>query len=331
LKHSTATDRQPNYIRVTHADQHATLAHFRLGEGRRRILIIAGIHGREHGGIQAAYELLERLVNRHLYGRIDLLPVCNPLAYDAETRFTPGSDRDMARSFTASAPSNLTEALSHAVLSLAEEAEVVLNLHSAGNARYLPHVMFYREQDAEFAASLGLPFAIKRGAPETLKHHIASRLRPEQRTVTLELGGGTVAFPEDVSLGVDRLLAFLGRSGFLGSGDYEREATPPDMIWLTDARQSVRAPGEGAFYTDTEPGLDFAEGEPFGFWVGLDELRPHSLLAPTTGKLVYLRKRNRVPGGGNVAMFLPTNGSTVRGSAGTSRMRRSTRYHEEET
>jgi hypothetical protein len=80
------------------------------------------------------------------------------------------------------------------------------------------------------------------------------------------------------------------------------------MIWLTDARQFVRAPGDGAFYSDTEPGGDFSEGEPFGFWVGLQALYPHSLLAPTTGKLVYLRKRNRVPGGGNVAMFLPANG-----------------------
>jgi predicted deacylase len=271
------------------------------------------VHGREHGGIQAAYELLEQLADRPLLGRIDVLPICNPLAYDAETRFTPGSDRDMARAFTLSTPSNLTEALSHAVLSLAEEAEVVVNLHSAGDARYLPHAMFYREQDAEFAASLGFPFAIKRGTPETLKHHIVSRLGPEQRTVTLELGGGTVAFPKDVSLGVDRIVAFLGRSGFLGSGDYGREPTPPDMIWLNDARQFVRAPGEGAFYTHTKPGVDFAEGETFGFWVGLDDLRPHPLLAPTSGKLIYLRTRNRVPANGNVAMFLPARGPVTAG------------------
>jgi predicted deacylase len=308
LTYSIATDSQPNYIQVTYADQKARLAHFRLGQGERRALIIAGVHGREHGGIQAAYELLQALVKRPLHGRIDVLPVCNPLAYEAETRFTPVSDRDMARAFTLSAPRNLTEALSHAVLRLAEKAEVVINLHSAGDARYLPHTMFYRKQDAEFAASLGLPFAIKRGTPETLRHHIASRLHAEQRTVTLELGGGTVAFPKDVSLGVDRILAFLGRSGFLEPGDHEREPTPPHMIWLSDARQFVRSPGEGAFYTHTKPGADLAEGEPFGYWVGLNDLRPYPLLAPTTGKLIYLRTRNRVPAGGNVAMFLPTGG-----------------------
>jgi len=113
----------------------------------------AGVHGGEHGGIQAAYELLERLANVRLHGQVDVLPVCNPLAYAAGTRFTPGSDRDMARAFTPARPADLTEA-------------------------------------AEWVASLGFPFVIKRGTPETLAHHIASRLRPEQRTATLELGGG---------------------------------------------------------------------------------------------------------------------------------------------
>jgi predicted deacylase len=231
------------------------------------------------------------------------------MAYDAETRFTPGNDRDMARAFISGRPKDLTESLSHTVLSLAKEAEVVLNLHSAGDARYVPHAMFYREQDARFAGSLGFPFAIKRGTPETLRHHISSRLGPEQRTVTLELGGGTVAFSRDVKLGVDLILAFLGRSGLLESGDFTREPTPPDRVWLTDARQYVRAPGEGAFYSHARLGADYDEGEPIGFWVGLEDLRPHPLLAPADGKLIYLRTRNRVPGGGNVAMFLPILGT----------------------
>ncbi len=138
-----------------------------------------------------------------------------------------------------------------------------------------------------------------------LAHRIASRLRPGQRTVTLELGGGIVAFPEDVALGVELIMAYLGRSDFLGPGDYEREPTPPDMIWLTDARQLVYAPGEGAFYTHAQLGADFTAGERFGFWVGLDDMRPHPILAPVTGKLVYLRTRNRAPHGATLAMFLP--------------------------
>jgi predicted deacylase len=241
----------------------------------------------------------------HLRGQVDVLPVCNPMAYAAETRFTPGSDRDMARAFTASEPVDISEAIAQAIMSLAEEAEVILNLHSAGEARYLPHVLFYREEDAAWAASLGFPFAIKRGTPESLAHHIFSYLRPGQRTLTLELGGGTIVFPDDVSLSVDLIAAFLGRSGFLEPGDYEREPTPPEMVWMSDARLLVYAPGEGAFYPHTQPGADFAVEEPFGFFVELEDLHPRPMLAPTTGKLIYLRTRNRVPKGGTLAMFLP--------------------------
>jgi predicted deacylase len=321
----TFTGLKPEYIHVRFADREADLIHYRLGQGERRALIMAGVHGREHGGIQAAYELLERLAAMSLRGRIDILPVCNPMAYAAESRFTPGSERNMTLAFTAGPPGDLTEALSQAVLALAKGAEIVLNLHSAGEARYLPHVIFYRPEDTEWAASLGLPFVIMRRGLEAIPNHIAARLQPEQRTVTLELGGGIVAYPEDVAVGVEAVLALLGRSGFLEPGDYEREPTPPHLIYMYDARLLVRAPAEGVFYTQARLGANFSWGEPFGFWVPLDGLQPQPVLcpesveglaegpcpepaeglAPEAGKLIYLRTRNRVSQGETLAMFLP--------------------------
>lgn len=299
------TGLKPEYIHIRFADREADLTHYRLGPGESRALIMAGVHGREHGGVQAAYELLERLAAMPLRGRIDILPVCNPMAYAAESRLTPGNERDMSLAFTPGPPCDLTEALSQAMLALAEGTEMVLNLHSAGPARYLPHVIFYRPEDAEWAASLGLPFAIMPHRLDALPNHIAARLRPEQRTVTLELGGGIVAYPEDVMVGVEAVLALLGRSGFLEPGDYEREPTPPELIYMYDARLFVRAPAEGGFYSHTWPGADFLPGEPFGFWVPLDGLQPRPVLAPEAGKLIYLRTRNRVSQGETLATFLP--------------------------
>ena len=95
---------KPDFIHVEFVEQATELAHYRLGPGDGtvpRVLIIAGVHGREHGGVQTAYELLERLSGLPLQGRIDVLPVCNPLAYAAETRFTPGSNVDMQHGNTA--------------------------------------------------------------------------------------------------------------------------------------------------------------------------------------------------------------------------------------
>jgi len=296
---------EPEIIPVKFADQQADLVHYHLGQGERHVLIMAGVHGWEHGGVQAAYELLEQLAAQPLRGQVHILPVCNPLAYAAESRLTPYSERNMSLAFTPDPPRDLTEALSQAVLALAERTEMVLNLHSAGPARYLPHVMFYRPEDAEWAASLGLAFAIMPCGLDDMPDHIAARLEPEQRTVTLELGGGLVAYPEDVAAGVEAVLALLARSGFLEPGNYEREPTPSELIYLHDTRLFVRAPNEGGFYTQARLGANFLQGEPFGFWVPLDGLQPQPVVAPEAGKLVYLRTRNRVSQGQTLAMFLP--------------------------
>jgi predicted deacylase len=227
------------------------------------------------------------------------------MAFNAETRFTPGDDRDMARAFTHDPPKDLTEALSHAILKFAEKSELVLNLHSAGDARYLPHVIFYRLEDAKQAAKMGFPFAIKRGTPETLIHHIASHMRSDQITVTLELGGGTVAFTDEVDQGVQLILANLRRLNILPAVQYRIDPTPADQVWLSDQRKFVRAPGEGAFYTHALLGTDFVKGQSFGYWIGLEDYKPSLIAAPVDGKLIYLRTRNRVPSGETLAMFLP--------------------------
>lgn len=299
---------RPETIHVKFAEQEVDLVRYQLGSnanGDRRVLIMAGVHGREHGGIQTAYEVLQRLSDRSLHGRIDVLPVCNPLAYAAETRFTPHSGRNMTRSFCNGSPADITEALAQAVLRVAKTAQVVLNLHSAGEARYLSHAIYYRTQDTDWVARLGLPFIIKRRGLDELPGHIATRLSPEQRTVTLELGGGVVSFPEEVALGSEVILALLGQMGFLGPGEYERSPTPLQKIYLYDARTLLRAPSEGAFYTHFQPGADLEENEPFGFWVPLDGLHPQPVRSPITGQLIYVRTRNRVPSGHTLGMFLP--------------------------
>ncbi len=79
----TCTRSEPEYVRVKFADQEARLINYHLGQGQRRVLIIGGVHGWEHGGVQAAHELLKRLASMPLRGRIDILPVCNPQAYAA--------------------------------------------------------------------------------------------------------------------------------------------------------------------------------------------------------------------------------------------------------
>jgi hypothetical protein len=59
---------EPEIIPVKFAYQQADLVHYHLGQGERRVLIMAGVHGWEHRGVQATHELLEQLAARLLWG-----------------------------------------------------------------------------------------------------------------------------------------------------------------------------------------------------------------------------------------------------------------------
>ncbi len=302
---------KPDAIAVDFGGQQVTLPHYRLGQGPRRGLIVAGIHGREHSSIQVAYDLVAHLKNTALKGAIDIVPVANPLAYASETRESLEDGLNLGQSFVASEPRSITEAMAVAIRRLVEGAEWVLDLHSAGEARYLPHVIFAREADADMAAAMGLPFAILRrrtreGAREGSLSWAAAQAGT--RGLALELGGGIAAFPEDVARGLLTVLAFLARQGFLEASDRATAPTAPDRVYLDDVRVFVRAPGEGAFYPRTTLGAVLDPGQELGMWVALDTLQPTPIVAPRRGWLIYLRIRCRAPAGATLAMLLPEPG-----------------------
>ncbi|UCC77965.1 MAG: succinylglutamate desuccinylase/aspartoacylase family protein [Anaerolineales bacterium] len=295
-------------IAVEFEGQRVTLPHYRSGQGSRRGLIVAGIHGREHTSIQVAYDLVAQLENAALKGVIDIIPVANPLAYAAETRESLLDGLNLGQAFAASEPRSITSAIAVAIRGLVEGAEWVLDLHSAGEARYLPHVIFARAKDADMAASLGLPFAILRrrtreGAREGALSWAAAQAGT--RGLALELGGGIAVFPEDVARGLQTVIAFLGQQGFLEAGDSATAPTARVCVYLDDVRVFVRAPGEGAFYPCTKLGAVLDRTQELGMWVALDTLRPTSVVAPCRGKLIYLRIRCRTPDGATLAMLLP--------------------------
>jgi predicted deacylase len=302
---------KPGAIAVEFEGQQVTLPRYRLGQGPRRGLIVAGIHGREHTSIQVAYDLAAHLEDAPLQGAIDIVPVANPLAYASETRQSLEDGLNLGQAFVASEPRSMTEAIAVAMRKLVEGAEWVLDLHSAGEARYLPHVIFGREADADMAAAMGLLFAILRrrtreGAREGSLSWAAAQAGT--RGLALELGGGIAVFQEDVTRGLQTVLAFLARQGFVQASDCTTAPTAPERVYWDDVRVFVRAPGDGAFYPRTTLGTVLDAGQELGMWVALDTLQPTTIVAPCRGWLIYLRIRCRTPAGATVAMLLPERG-----------------------
>ncbi len=283
---------------------------YRLGTGSRRALVVAGVHGWEHSGIRVAYELAERLTNLSLRGCVDILPIANPEAFGAETRETPSDGRNLGESFaglTGNETASPTAVIACKILELAGGCNHLLDLHSAGEARYLAHALFIKQEDGSLAAAAGLPFALlrRRSREGALCGTLVQAARSMGvKALALELGGGIETFREDIELGVRSVLSLLARWGYLQK-ELLLPRTAPDKIYLRDERKFVRAGEEGAYYPGIEVGKMVEIGKRIGVWIPLGDFKPRATVAPESGTLVYSRIRCRSHKGDTLAMLLP--------------------------
>jgi predicted deacylase len=285
--------------------------------GSPRLLIVAGVHGREHSGIQTAYALVERLSQLSgLRGTIEILPLANPESFAAERRENPVDGRNLGECFSrpstpgssaAEGQPSQSEAIARAILSQLTGCSHLLDLHSAGEARYLPHALFFRQEDARSAAAAGLPFALLRrrtreGAVSGMLSQAAiARGIP---ALTLELGGGITTWIADIDAGIRGILSLLACWKYVAWKKVS-VPTPPERVYMQDNRIFIRAWEEGAFYPSCEPGKELQEGERIGTWVSLKSLDAVPVVAPEGGSLIYLRSRCRTHRGDTLAMLLP--------------------------
>jgi predicted deacylase len=289
-----------------------------IDPGTPRILITAGIHGRENGGIRTAYALMETLTGVcELRGLVDVLPVANPESYAAETRTNPVDGKNLGECFNGCGvaeqtpdlnASGQTEAIARAILARLDRCTHLLDLHSAGEARYLPHALFFREEEAPSAAAAGLPVALLRkttregAAVGMLSRSAAHRGIP---ALVFELGGGITIWPEDVGVGVRAILSLLAYWNYL-SPRHASEPTAPNQVYTQDIRTFIKAEEEGVFYPSAEPGRVLGKGDRIGTWVSLENLEAEPVVAGAEGTLLYLRSRCRTHRADTLAMVLPT-------------------------
>jgi predicted deacylase len=241
---------------------------------------------------------------------IDVLPVANPESFAAETRNNPLDGKNLGECFSDIGNGACqTEAIARSILAQLDGCAHLLDLHAAGEARYLPHALFFRKEDAPSAMASGLPVAVlrkmtKEGATAGMLCQAAS-LRGIP-ALALELGGGITTWPKDVDTGVRAILSLLAHWNYLSPG-FALEPTLPERVYLQDNRSFIRAEEEGIFYPAGEPGQVLEKGDRLGIWVSLTNLEANSVATVQEGILLYLRSRCRTRRGDTLAMVLPGN------------------------
>ena len=126
--------------------------------------ISAAIHGDEAVGVEILYHLRQRLDPASLRGRVLLLPVANPLAYQANTRNTPLDMTNLNRVFPGDPAGWFTE---HLADSITRRFLLVLvayvDLHAGGAYPTVDYVYVFT--DERLSRSFGSRYLYRSAQP----------------------------------------------------------------------------------------------------------------------------------------------------------------------
>ena len=152
--------------------------------------ICASIHGDEVTPVEAIRRLLDDAELDDLSGKLIVVPVVNPLAFQSHTRHTPQDMQNLNRVFPGDANGWLTEQLGRRFVDeFLHDLDVLLDLHAGGALATVDYA--YIDNDEELSRSFDTPILYRGpGYQGTLSGEAMSR---GIRCVVTEFGGGLIA------------------------------------------------------------------------------------------------------------------------------------------
>ena len=226
------------------------------------LIAAAGVHGDEYEGPRALWQIADELAPPSLSGSVIALPICNPWAFAAGVRATPGriDGVNLARTFPGDSQGSPTPRLAAALLSFVTRLRpaVFIDLHSGGaRYRFLPVVGYRRglgdtTRARAAARAFGLPALWElRDHPGTFN---AETARCGITTLGVEMTGAGGCLDEDVAADREGILNLLRWMGML------RDKPAPEVpgpFWRTT---EVSAPSGGYAVVERQVGERVASG-----------------------------------------------------------------------
>lgn len=221
------------------------------------------IHGNEPTGTHAVMELARRYSDGNFRGRLLLLPVANPIAFEANLRSTPMDSLNLNRVFPGDPEGWITEQLAALITEeFLNKIDVYVDLHSGTDRPTVDYI--YINNDEALSRSFGSTLLYKpaEGRAGTVYEATSKSVTKGRGVpgVTVELGGGVIDQTPYIGRTVDGIQRMMRHVGML---DGESPPLPPQIIVRGIAL--VRPRAGGFLYTDAPPlGEEIAGGEVLG-------------------------------------------------------------------
>lgn len=267
------------------------------------VALLGGVHGDEDEGVLAVLRVLHDLAGRPLTGTVRAVARAHAAAWAAATRTGPLDGGNLARCFPGDPKAGPTaEVAASITASVIEGADVLIDLHSAGQAYRMPLFCgFIRDAgDADgsrrAAAAFGAPLIwAHSGAPPGRSLSVAAELGIA--AVYAECGGGGGIRGDHLEAYTRGVLAVLAEFGLLPA----RTARPTPASWVYDGGgdldAGVLAAQDGFFVSSVDAGERVGPGTEIGRLHGYDGALLETVTAPSAGMVMFLRRKARTHAG----------------------------------
>lgn len=225
--------------------------------------ICAGIHGNEQTGPQILLELARRLIPRTFRGRLLLLPVANPPAFQANRRHTPIDDQNLNRLFPGNPEGWFSEHLAAVITSeFLTRVDVLIDVHSGGDRPTVDYIYIRNAEDLSRAFGSSILYRADPSKVGTLFEGTSTSVTEDRQipTVTVELGGGLIDQRPYVERGVQGIRNILSKLQML-----DEPLAPPPKQTVVSAIHTIRPTQGGFLETEAPPlGQTIAKGAVLG-------------------------------------------------------------------
>jgi predicted deacylase len=281
-----------------------------------RVLITAGIHGDEFEPIVAVRQLQVVLRNEAIRGRVTLIPIANPSAFNRGLR-TAEDDLDLARVFPGSPTGSITHQTAFELSERIRQADYYLDLHTGGTRlQLLPLAGYMLHSDPRvlakqraMAEAFQLPLIW--GTSAELQGRSLSVARDANvPAIYVEHGGGgsfDFSIVESYLRGCLNVLAMLGV--------IERQVDCRCTPTYVEERHSNSghlqvchpAPHNGLFMPCVQLGQVVDQGDPLGTVFNVSKNIETPIPAEHAGIVLMLHTSPSVSEGTGLAVVLQTN------------------------
>jgi len=222
-----------------------------LGDGPT-VGMSAAIHGDEPTGTQILLALARRYAEGNFRGRLLLLPVANPLGFEANARNTPLDSFNLNRVFPGDANGWFSEQLAWVIhREFLQKIDVYLDFHAGGAGQTVDYIYILNAETLSRRFGSPVLYRPEEGFSGTAYEGVSGgvTVARDVPTVVVELGGGRVDQRPYVERGVRGTVNVLVELGLVD----ETPTPPPAQVVLNEI--AIIRPHAGGFLLGEAPPL----------------------------------------------------------------------------